>query len=107
MSNPVKTVKKATTKGKSVKKPKVTLTVNQYDIPMLEITTPTRPVWISVKKAVAIIAASKDASLVSSVTKYGRDLLEIQYGNGKSFTVGITKIDAVVDAEKLIDKAIA
>lgn len=105
-----KTAKKAatkTTKEKTMKKPKVTLTVNEYDIPMLEITTPSRPVWISVNKALAILEANKNPELVSSETKHGRDLIRIKYGNGKSFLVGNTKIDAVVDAEKLIEKAIA
>ena len=89
------------------RKKTVTLSVNQYDIPMLEIQTKTRPVFISVKKAMAILGAEDAPELKEAVKKHGRDLFKIQYGDGKSFNVGQTKIDAVVAARKFVEKAIA
>ncbi len=85
----------------------VELTVNEYDVPMIEIKTDKRPVYISVKKAVAIIEAAKNPKLMTAVTKYGRELFSIDYGNGKSFKVGQTKIEAVIDVREEIEKAIA
>ncbi len=88
-------------------KKKVKLTVNEYDVPMLEIQTKVRPVYISVKKAVAILATNDKPELIEPIKKHGRDLFKIDYGNGKSFTVGQAKIEAVLDAEKFINKEIA
>ena len=94
------TKKKATTKKAQVK-----LTMNQYDIPMLEIPSKTRPVFISVKKALAILATDMDT--VEVELKHGRELNRIPYGDGKSFLVGDVKVDVVVKARKLIEKAVA
>jgi len=98
---------KAATKKTTTPKKAVKLTMNQYDIPMLEIPTNTRPVFISVKKALAILETENDASLITTVEKYGRELTNISYGDGKSFNVGLVKIEAVLAAKKLIVKAVA
>lgn len=86
---------------------KVKLTVNEYDVPMIEITGDKRPVFISVKKAVAILATNDKPELIEAVRKYGRDLYKVGYGDGKSFTVGQVKIEAVLDNAELIEKEIA
>ena len=86
---------------------KVKLTVNKYDIPMLEIPTKTRPVFISVKKAVAVLATNENPNLIEATKKHGRDLFRVDYGDGKGFTMGETKISAVLDNKQLIEKAIA
>ena len=103
MTKKVTTTKKKVT-TKRIKK-EVKLTVNQYDIPMLEIPSKTRPVFISVKKAMAILATDLDS--VEVELKHGRELNRIQYGDGKSFLVGDVKVEAVVKAKKLIEKAVA
>ena len=104
MTKVTKTVKKAATK---TTKKTVVLTMNQYDVPMIEIPNKTRPVFISVKKALAILETENDASLLVTETKYGRELTRVQYGDGKSFLVGLNKIEAVLAAKKLIVKAVA
>lgn len=89
------------------RKATVTLTVNEYDIPMLEIQGKPRNTWISVKKAMAILATNDDPSLIEPVQKHGRELFKISYGDGKSFTVGQVKIESVLNNAKFIEKAIA
>ena len=103
MTTPVKKPKKVT--KKTTKKAIVKLTMNQYDIPMLEIPTKARPLFISVKKALAILES--DIENLEVVVKHGRDLNRVEYGDGKSFLVGQIKIDAVVTAKKMIEKAVA
>lgn len=105
MAGTKKTTKKAPTKRG--RKKTVTLTVNEYDIPMLAIQTKVRPVYISVKKALAILATENDATLKEEVHKHGRDMFKISYGDGKSFVVGPNKINAVVEAKTLIEKEVA
>lgn len=41
------------------------------------------------------------------VKKYGRALINVSYGDGKSFNVGQTKIDAVLSAKAEIEEAVA
>ena len=86
---------------------KVTLFVNEYDVPMLEITGKPRNTYISVKKAAAILATNDDPNLITQTHKYGRDLFRVDYGDGKGFTVGESKINVVLDNAKKIEKAIA
>lgn len=86
---------------------KVTLFLNEYDVPMLELQLKPRNVYISVKKATAILATNDDPELISEVNKYGRDLFRIEYGDGKGFMVGENKINAILDNAKAIEKAIA
>lgn len=93
-----------------VRKPrtKVTLFVNEYDVPMLELKMKPRNVYISVKKAQAILATNDDPNLITEVHKYGRDLFQIAYGEtGRGFTVGQNKINAILDNAKAVAKAIA
>lgn len=85
----------------------VTMTVNEYDVPMLEIKTEKRPVYISVKKAIAIISTNDNPKLITTVNKYGRELFKVDYGNGKSFTVGQNKMEIVLDNVSTIEEAIA
>ena len=87
----------------------VKLTVNEYDVPMLEIKTGNRPVFISVKKALAILETNKKPELIVATRKYGRDLFRIGYGDegNRSFTIGEVKITSVLDNEESINKAIA
>ena len=87
---------------------KVTLTVNEYDIPMLAIENITpRNVYISVKKAAAILATKDNEELVKPTNKYGRDLFRVSYGDGKGFNVGEAKLKAVLENADVIEKAIA
>ena len=90
-------------------KTKVTasLFVNDYEVPMLELKLKPRSVFISVKKALAILETNNNASLITTVNKYGRELFKVEYGDGKGFTIGENKINAVLDNAKAIEKAIA
>ena len=104
------TAKKTATKKATTRKPrvKVTLSVNEYDIPMLAIENiAPRNVYISVKKACAILATRENPELISEVEAYGRQLKQVSYGDGKGFKVGDVKINAVLDNAKAIEKAIA
>lgn len=98
--------KKTATKKATTRKPrvKVTLSVNEYDIPMLEITSKPRNTYISVKKAVAILANEGE---FAKEEKYGRTLNRVSYGDGKSFLVGDSKVEAVTKNKADIEKAIA
>lgn len=78
---------------------KVTYSVNEHGIEMLTIKGEKRDTWISLKKAVAILATNDNADAISEVQKHGRTLYKIDYGTGKCFTVGQAKIDTVLDNE--------
>ena len=82
-----------TSKAKKTRKPRISVRsyTNDYGIDMLEIKTKPRNVYISVKKALAILNAKK----YTEVHKYGRDLFKIEYNSGGSFIVGQNKIDVV------------
>ena len=92
-----------TSKAKKTRKPRVSVRsyTNDYGIEMLEIKTKPRSVYISVKKALAILNATE----YTEVHKYGRDLFKFEYETGGSFTVGQNKIDAVQNnAKKVLAK---
>ncbi len=110
MTKKVTTAKKTVAKKATASKPevKVTLTVNDYEVPMLAIENmKPRNVYISVKKACAILATRENPELMTSVEAYGRDLNRVDYGDGKGFKVGDTKLQAVLKHAKAIEKAIA
>lgn len=100
--------KKTVANKTKVSAAKVTLTVNEYDVPMLAIENITpRNVYISVKKAAAILATKENESLLKPTEKYGRELFHVDYGTGKGFNVGAAKLTAVLENAELIEKAIA
>ncbi len=78
---------------------KVNYTVNEHNIEMLTIKGEKRDTWISLRKAVAILATNDNADGLTEIQKHGRTLYKVEYGDGKSFTVGLTKINAVLDNE--------
>ena len=70
---------------------------NEYDVDMLEIPMALRSVFISVKKALAILDTNDDAELITEIKKHGRTMYSITYkGTDKKFTVGMNKIDTVL-----------
>ena len=82
---------------------KVRFYVNQYDVEMLEIKSgKKRPVFISLKKALAILGTTENVDAVEMVEKHGRELFRIMYPDGKKFNVGQTKVDTVLDSETQI-----
>lgn len=89
--------------SKQANKTTVSYSVNQYDIEMLTILEPEkRPVFISLKKALAILGTNDNADAISEVQKHGKTMYSIMYPDGKKFTVGIRKINAVLNAEQEI-----
>ena len=81
---------------------KVRIFTNEYDVDMLEIAGEKRPTFISLKKALAILATNDDADLISEVQKHGRTMYKVSYPDGKGFVVGQTKIDTVLNSESEI-----
>ena len=107
-----KTIKKTKTKSVAkksvlpkVKKVTAKMFVNEYDIPMIELATKPRSIFISVKKVLAILAT--DVKSCVKVTKYGRELCQVDYGTGKSFLIGEVKLTSVIANKKAIEKAVA
>lgn len=85
----------------------VNYSVNQYDIEMLEIkTSEKRPVFISLKKALAILGTNDNADAIEPIKKHGRDMFKVLYPDGKSFVIGENKINKVLDAEAEILQAL-
>lgn len=85
---------------------KIRLYTNDHDISMLEITNEPRNVFISAKKAAAILETNDKPKNIEIVEKYGRELFKISYPTGKSFTIGVNKINAVLDNAKAVTKAL-
>lgn len=81
--------------------------VNDYGIEMLEIKTGKFPIFVSLKKAIAVLDTQHDVSLIKTEEKYGKELYRITYKDtNKSFMVGINKINAILDNEALILEAL-
>ena len=82
--------------------------VNEYDVTMLEIKAEhRRPVHISEKKALAILATNDDATLLEPIVKHGRDLFQVAHLEGdRSFCVGEKKIKLVLDNAAGINEAL-
>ena len=72
---------------------------NEYDVTMLEIKEEKhRPLFISEKKVLAILATNDDASELLPVVKHGRDLFQVAHLDGnRTFTIGEKKIRVVLD----------
>lgn len=77
----------------------VTLSTNEFDIEMVEIKGEKYSTFISLKKALAILATNDDSTLITEVVKHGRTLFNIKYPTGKGFNIGQKKIEAVLDNE--------
>lgn len=102
-----KATKKNTLKKSASKTSNVKMFVNDYEIPMLEIKGEKRNTYISVNKALAILATQEDASLLETVEAYGRELTQVSYGDGRKFKVGAVKMNAVLDNAAAINDAVA
>ena len=76
---------------------KIRLYTNDHDIKMLEITAEPRNTFVSLKKALAILETNDKPKNIEIVQDYGRELYKIKYPTGKTFTVGVNKINAVLD----------
>lgn len=88
----------------------VKLTVNEYDVSMIEIKTDNKyPIFVSVKKALAVLETNDKPELIVPTRKYGRDLYRVGYGDEKntSFLMGETKISAILDNAEAINKVVA
>lgn len=83
--------------------------VNEYGVTMLEIKPlKQRPVFISEKKALAILATNDDASALTAVVKHGRDLFQVSHLEGdRVFTIGEKKIRLVLDNSAGINEVLA
>lgn len=76
---------------------KVRVFVNDYDITMLEINHGTRPQYISLNKAGAILDTRDFPSLLEPTVFKGRNLFNVLKQDGKTFRVGANKIQAVLE----------
>lgn len=104
LHNPIQGV----TKEKNMTTTTIKTFKNEYDVNMLEIKEEhRRPVRISEKKALAILATNEDASQLTAVVKHGRDLFQVAHLEGeRTFVVGEKKIRLCLDNAEGINSAL-
>jgi len=96
-------------KEKTMTKTSIKTFKNEYDVTMLEIKEEKRrPLFISEKKVLAILATNDDASELKPVVKHGRDLFQVAHLEGdRSFTIGEKKIRVVLDNAEGINSVLS
>lgn len=97
------TVRTKTPRAKSVK-----ITTNEHGIDMIEIKTKPRSTFISKAKVLSILMTNQKPENITEIEKYGRTLYQVKnITNERTFTVGESKINAVLDNAKTITAKVA
>lgn len=86
---------------------KITMSLNEHEINMVKILTKPRPTFLSETKVRAVLETNNNPNNIETIEKHGRELYRIKYPDGRQFTLGLNKINTVLDHAEQITKLLA